>query len=103
MGGHWKPLMVWYLRNENLRFKDLLELIPDISTKVLALQLVELEEDNIIVRYSFKESPPRVEYALTKYGKTLIPILQVIKGWGLGHLKQHPKILHKDSEWRKRI
>ena len=103
MDGHWKPMMVWYLQNESLRFKDLLELLPDISTKVLTLQLAELEEDNIIARYSFKESPPRVEYSLTNYGKTLVPVLNAIMGWGLSHLKQHPKILRKDSEWRKRI
>ena len=98
-----KPIMVGYLQNENLRFKDLLELLPDISTKVLTLQLAELEEDNIITRQSFKESPPRVEYSLTDYGKTLVPVLNVIKGWGLSHLKLNPKILHKNSEWRKRI
>ena len=103
MDGHWKPMIVWYLQNKRLRFKDFIDLIPDISTKVLTLELAELEKNNIITRQSFKESPPRVEYSLSEYGKTLVPVLHVIKGWGLKHLKQNPKILHKDSEWRKKI
>jgi DNA-binding HxlR family transcriptional regulator len=81
----------------------LIDLLPDISTKVLTRQLAELETDNIITRQSFKESPPRVEYSLSDYGRTVVPVLHAIKGWGLKHLRHNPKILHKDSEWRKRI
>jgi DNA-binding HxlR family transcriptional regulator len=80
-----------------------MEVLPDISTKVLTQQLVELEADNIITRQSFKESPPRVAYSLTDYGKTLFPVLKLIKSWGLNHLKKNPKILHRDSEWKTRV
>ena len=103
MDGHWKPMMVWHLQNKSLRFKDLLGLLPDISTKVLAEQLAELEEDGVIVRQSYNEAPPRVEYSLTPYGETIIPVLTVIQGWGFNHLKKNPKILHKDSAWRKKV
>lgn len=103
MDGHWKPMIIWYLQKKSLRFKNLIELLPDISTKILTLQLAELEADNIITRQSYRESPPRVEYSLTGYGKTLIPVLNSIKDWGFKHLKENPKILHKDSEWRKKI
>ena len=103
MDGHWKPMIVWYLQHQSLRFKDLLEVLPDISTKVLTEQLEELAKDNILQRISFREVPPRVEYSLTPYGKTLLPVLTAIKGWGLNHLKKNPAILHKQSEWRKKL
>lgn len=103
MDGHWKPMLVWYLRNKSLRFKDFLELLPDISTKVLTEQLNELEEDHIILRKSFKEIPPRVEYSLTEYGLTLIPVLGTLREWGFKHLQQHPAILHKESAWKDKL
>ena len=103
MDGHWKPMIAWYLQDTSLRFKDLLEVLPDISSKVLSEQLAEMESDNIIVRQSYNEVPPRVEYSLSAYGKTLVPVLDIIKQWGFNHLKRHPKILHKDSGWRNKL
>lgn len=103
MDGHWKPIIVWDLRNGGLRFKDLLELLVDISTKVLTDQLKELEEDKIVVRTSYRESPPRVEYALTEYGRTLIPVLATLREWGFKHVQKNPAILHQESEWIKKL
>jgi DNA-binding HxlR family transcriptional regulator len=77
--------------------------MPDISTKVISEQLRELEEDEIISRQAFNETPPRVEYSLTKYGKTLLPVLTVLREWGLKHLKGNRQILHPDSEWTKKL
>lgn len=96
-------MIVWYLQDANRRFKDLLEVLPDISSKVLSEQLAEMEDDNIIVRQSYNEVPPRVEYSLSDYGKTLAPVLDIIKQWGFNHLKRHPKILHKDSRWKSKL
>ena len=103
MDGHWKPMIVSFVRSGSLRFKDLRERLPDISTKVLSEQLAELEADKIITRRSYKEVPPRVEYSLSDYGKTLIPVLDTIKAWGYNYLRENPKILHKDSEWRNKL
>jgi DNA-binding HxlR family transcriptional regulator len=103
MDGHWKPMLVWHLRNKSLRFKDLLEILPDISTKVLTEQLNELEGDNILLRKSFKEIPPRVEYSLTEYGLTLIPVLGILREWGFKHLQQNPTILHAESAWKDKL
>jgi len=103
MDGHWKPIIVWDLRNGNLRFKELLALLADISTKVLTEQLKELEEDKIINRITYRESPPRVEYALTEYGKTLIPVLATLREWGFKHLQQKPELLVEDSPWAGRL
>lgn len=103
MDGHWKPIIVWYLREKPLRFKDIMKLIPDISTKVLTEQLKELEADHIIDRKAFDELPPRVEYSLTNYGTTLLPGLGILREWGLNHLKKNKNILHPDSHWHKKL
>jgi DNA-binding HxlR family transcriptional regulator len=104
LGGHWKPIIIWYLgRDHSLRFKELLALMPDISSRVLTEVLKELEEDEIISRQSFNETPPRVEYSLTKYGATIIPALAGLREWGLKHLKKNKKILHPDSEWNQKL
>lgn len=99
MEGHWKPIMVWHMRKQDLRFKDFLEILPDISTKVLTEQLKELEEDKIVTRKVFKEIPPRVEYHLTKYGQSLVPVLTTMRTWGFEHLRKNPSILSRDSLW----
>lgn len=103
MDGHWKPIIVWYLKAQPLRFKGLLEIMPDISSKVLTEQLKELEQDEVINRIAYNEIPPRVEYNLTKYGVTLLPALTILREWGLKHLKKNVHILHPDSEWKKKI
>lgn len=103
MDGHWKPIIVWDLRNGGLRFKELLELLVDISTKVLTDQLKELEEDEIVIRTSYRESPPRVEYSLTEYGRTLIPVLATLREWGFKHLQQKPALLVESSPWVNRL
>ena len=82
IGGKWKAVVLWYLRNAPKRFSELRRLIPGISEKMLSLQLRELEADGIVSRTVFPEVPPRVEYQLTKEGKTLIPALDAIAAWG---------------------
>jgi DNA-binding HxlR family transcriptional regulator len=103
MDGHWKPIIVWYMKDASLRFKDLLSLIPDVSTKVLTEQLRELEHDQIIARKAYDELPPRVEYNLTAYGATLLPALAVLREWGLSHLKINKHILHSNSPWQQKL
>lgn len=82
IGGKWKAVVLWYLRNAHKRFSELKRLIPDITEKMLSLQLKQLEKDGIVGRRVFAEVPPRVEYYLTEEGKTLIPLLEAIAGWG---------------------
>jgi DNA-binding HxlR family transcriptional regulator len=82
IGGKWKTVVLWYLRNEKKRFGELKKLIPDITEKMLSLQLKTLEEDGIVKRTIFPEIPPRVEYELTDFGKTMIPMLEQIALWG---------------------
>lgn len=78
----WSLLILCNLgANENLRYKDLIASIPDISHKMLTNTLKHLEEDHLIRRQAYAEIPPRVEYSLTKMGKSFIPILEQMIGW----------------------
>ena len=69
IGGKWKTVVLWYLRNDRQRFSELKRQIPEITEKMLSMQLKKLEKDGIIVRKVYAEVPPRVEYFLTKEGK----------------------------------
>ena len=82
IGGKWKTVVLWYLRNKTLRFGELKKQIPDITEKMLSLQLKALEEDGLVKREVYAEVPLRVEYSLTDFGKTLIPVIEAIAGWG---------------------
>lgn len=85
IGGKWKSVVLWYLKNGTHRFAELKKLIPDITEKMLSIQLRALEEDGLIERKVFGKKPPmRVEYSLTEFGTTLIPALNAIAKWGRG-------------------
>jgi len=86
IGGKWKPLILWALGDDVLRFSALQKALPGVNTKMLTKQLRELEEDGVITRTVYPEVPPRVEYAITDFGKTLIPILQALCNWGAEYL-----------------
>ena len=90
IGGKWKTVVLWYLKNETLRFAELRQRIPDITEKMLSLQLKSLEQDGLIRRKVFGSKPPiRVEYSLSEFGKTLVPLLNTLAKWGrdLGEAK----------------
>jgi len=83
VGGKWKTVVLWYLKNETHRFAELKKMIPDITEKMLSIQLKTLEADGLIKRKVHGTKPPvRVEYSLTEFGKTLIPALDAIAKWG---------------------
>jgi DNA-binding HxlR family transcriptional regulator len=82
VGGKWKPVIIINLGRSPKRFGQLDYVIPDISRKVLASHLAELVEDKLVVRKSFPETPPRVEYSLTEKARELIPILKAMGDWG---------------------
>jgi DNA-binding HxlR family transcriptional regulator len=87
IGGKWKPLILWALGDDVLRFNQLQKGLPGVNTKMLTKQLRELEKDGVIRRKVFPEVPPRVEYAMTDFGKTLIPILRELCKWGANYLE----------------
>jgi DNA-binding HxlR family transcriptional regulator len=87
IGGKWKPLILWALGENIMRFGELQKGLPGVNAKMLTKQLRELEEDGIITRKVYPEVPPRVEYSITGFGRTLIPILQALCKWGALYLE----------------
>ena len=82
IGGKWKSVVLWYLMKNKKRFSDLKKVIPDITEKMLSIQLRQLEKDGLVNRQVFAEVPPRVEYSLTKEGESLTNILNELAVWG---------------------
>ena len=76
VGGKWKPLVLWALMGETRRFGE----------KMLIQSLREMEADGIVSRHDFQEVPPRVEYALTEFGVSLVEALRPLCGWGSTHM-----------------
>jgi DNA-binding HxlR family transcriptional regulator len=83
IGGKWKLIILWHLGLEGTkRFSELKRLISNITQKMLTNQLRELEDDQLIHRKVYAEVPPRVEYSLTEYGESLMPVLKMMYNWG---------------------
>jgi DNA-binding HxlR family transcriptional regulator len=81
VGGKWKPLILHRLSDGTLRFGQLQRLIPQVTQRVLTLQLRELERDGLVSRTVFAEVPPRVEYSMTAPARALLPILAALGDW----------------------
>ncbi len=101
IGGKWKTVVLWYLRKDKKRFSELRRLIPNITEKMLSLQLKNLEKDGIVKRKVYPEIPPRVEYCLTDFGKTLIPMLEEIALWGRQIAETRGRIVEKEPKKKK--
>lgn len=83
IGGKWKAIVMWYLKEDALRYSELKRKMPDITEKMLSIQLRRLETDGLIMRQVYGTKPPlTVEYSLTEFGKTLVPVLDAIANWG---------------------
>ncbi|GHO48429.1 putative HTH-type transcriptional regulator YdeP [Ktedonospora formicarum] len=82
IGGKWKGIILYKLLEGSQRFSDLRRQMPAITQRMLTLQLRELEADGIVHREIYKQIPPKVEYSLTEFGKTLEPILLAMLSWG---------------------
>ena len=88
IGGKWKPLILYFLKDGAVRFSDLRRSVPDVTQKMLTDRLRELEADGIVRRQVYPQVPPKVEYSLTAYGKTLAPILEAMAAWGTKHRRR---------------
>lgn len=90
IGGKWKLAILYYVKDRPRRFNELRRLLPDITQRMLTLQLRALEQDGIVDRTVHAQVPPHVEYALSAHGTTLGPILDAMEHWGEQHWgKQH--------------
>lgn len=84
--GKWKTILLWHLSSGKKRYGELKKLIPGVSEKMLIQSLRELEQDELIIRNAYTEIPPRVEYLLSKQGKSLSPLICALHTWGKKHL-----------------
>lgn len=98
VGGKWKTVVLWYLRNKTLRFGELKKQIPDLTEKMLSIQLKKLEQDGLVKREVFAEVPLRVEYSLTDFGKTLLPVLEAFAKWGRNFGESKGKLVEVKSK-----
>jgi DNA-binding HxlR family transcriptional regulator len=80
--GKWKIRLLWFIHEGHKRPSELQRKIPDASRRVLTVQLKELEQHELISKVIHPVVPPKVEYALTDFGKTLIPVISALGNWG---------------------
>jgi len=86
IGGKWKPTILYLLsERETIRFNELLRFIPHMTQKILTENLRDLEQHGLVARRVYPEVPPRVEYALTEYGRSAVPLVHSLQQWGIRH------------------
>ena len=96
IGGKWKTVILFHLTDNTLRYNELRKEMPTVTERTLSLQLKTLEEDGIIKRKVYTFKPPlKVEYSLTDFGKTLIPVVKSIADWGVFAVEQKGEIQKK--------
>ncbi|NLM85689.1 MAG: helix-turn-helix transcriptional regulator [Clostridiales bacterium] len=88
IGGKYKALILWHLTDQPTRFGELSRIIPQATPKMLTQQLRELEADGLVHREVFPVVPPKVEYSLTAFGRSLVPLLGQMYAWGEGYMQQ---------------
>ena len=86
VGGKWKPVILYHLLGGTRRFGELKRLVPGVSQRMLTQHLRELEADGIVHREVYKEVPPKVEYSLTAFGRSLNEALMPLGEWGERHM-----------------
>jgi DNA-binding HxlR family transcriptional regulator len=88
IGGKWKLIIVYFLAESPKHFAALRKAMPGISQKVLTQQLRELISDGIVNREAKGTVPAPVEYSLTEYGRSVLPLVEGVRLWGRGHLER---------------
>ncbi len=83
VGGKWKAVILYHLKDEAKRYSELRKEIPSVTEMTLSLQLKQLEKDGLISRKVYGKKPPvKVVYSLTDLGKSFVPVLEAITQWG---------------------
>lgn len=96
--GKWKIRLLWFINEGYQRPSELQRKIPDASRRVLYMQLKELEDHELITKKIYPVVPPKVEYSLTEFGRTLIPVISVLGQWGDENQEQLRSLILKRSE-----
>ncbi len=87
ISGKWKPSILLQLKDGAKHFNQLRRDLPQVTQRIMTLQLRALERDGIVVRSVTAGNPPRVEYAISSRGRTLGPALQTLEEWGEHYLR----------------
>jgi len=96
IGGKYKPVILYHLAVESvLRFGELRRMIPFASKKMLTQQLRELEADGLLTRKVYHQVPPKVEYSLTAFGRTLGKTLAPLCEWGTKYSENVEAIMER--------
>lgn len=99
IGGKWKMVILYHLKDGVRRYNELRKIMPMVTERTLSLQLKQMEEDGIVKREVHTLKPPlKVEYSLTDFGKTLIPLLELISEWGASVAKAKAKVVKIDGK-----
>ncbi len=96
--GKWKIRLLWFINVGHKRPSELQRKIPDASRRVLNIQLKELEEHELISKVVYPVVPPKVEYNLTEFGKTLIPIISALGHWGDDNEERLRSVILKQTD-----
>ena len=99
ISGKWKVVLIWHLSHEGpLRFGQMSRLFKNISSRILTKQLRELENDGLIFRKIYDSTPPKVEYHLTKLGKSIVPIVDGMWEWGRENMHYYMEKVRHEQE-----
>lgn len=94
IGGKWKMVILYHLKDGVRRYNELRKIMPMVTERTLSLQLKQMEDDGIVKREVHTLKPPlKVEYSLTDFGKTLIPLLELIADWGSAVAKEKAQVV----------
>ena len=101
IGGKWKPKVLFHLgHNDVIRFGALRRAVFGISEKMLIQSLKELEKDGLVSRKVYRQVPPKVEYSLTKIGKSFVPVLNAMFKWGQSYASYLVANKKKDRKYK---
>ncbi|MBK5252914.1 MAG: helix-turn-helix transcriptional regulator [Peptostreptococcaceae bacterium] len=89
MKGKWKLPIIWLLKDNTLRFSEIQKSIPNVTQTYLSKQLKSLENDQLVIRKSYNQIPPKVEYSLSATGKDFIKVLDYMNVWGISYIQKY--------------
>jgi DNA-binding HxlR family transcriptional regulator len=99
IGGKWKSVILMHLMDGTKRYNELRKEIPTITERTLSLQLKQLEKDDLISRKVYTKKPPlKVEYSLTDFSKSLLPVLEAISEWGIYAAEEKGEFIFEERE-----
>lgn len=87
LGGKYKSIIIWNLRNGTMRFSEIQARIPEATGKMITKQLRELEADGLISRKVYPVVPPKTEYSLTDFGRSSVPLITHMSEWGRAYME----------------